>query len=136
MHKNIMVAVDLAHLEPLEKSLQTAADLAKYYDATLTYVSIGSTFPTTGHNPHEFDARLQKFAGEQAEKHGIKTNSHAIGSTDPAAELDHLLLQAITDTHSELVVMGSHQPGLAEYFFSSNAGYVASHAKVSVMVVR
>jgi nucleotide-binding universal stress UspA family protein len=32
--------------------------------------------------------------------------------------------------------MTSHVPGVIEHVFSSNAGYVASHAKCSVVVLR
>ena len=36
----------------------------------------------------------------------------------------------------DLIVMASHVPGVAEYVFASNAGYLASHADLSVLVVR
>ena len=32
--------------------------------------------------------------------------------------------------------MASHVPGLPEHFFASNAGALASHAEVSVFVIR
>jgi len=136
MYKDIMVAVDLKHLDTLEKSLQVAGDLAKHYDAVVHYVSVGASYPTLGHKPHEFAGKLQAFAEGEAEKFGVTAKSHPISSIDPTVELDSMLIKAIDDTDSDLVIMGSHRPGLAEYFFASNAGYVASHARASVMVVR
>ena len=136
MFSNIMVTVDLAHLETLEKSLAAAADLAKAHDATVCYVSVGPSYAIKNYNPHTLAADLEKFANEQAARYGIKTRSHAVLSVDRAAELDSDLIKAIDDTGSDLVVMGSHTPGLADYFFASNAAYVAAHANVSVFIVR
>ena len=60
----------------------------------------------------------------------------AYSSHDPAADLDHRLIAAGREIGADLIVMASHLPGLPEHLFASNAGAVASHAKVSVFVVR
>ena len=52
--------------------------------------------------------------------------------SNPAARLVELADRVDAD----LIVMASHIPGLADYVFSSNAGYLASHSKLSVFVVR
>lgn len=136
MFKTIMVAVDLHHLEALERSLAVAGDLASHFGASVTYVSIGATFKSEDYDPKTFEENLTSFAQEQSKLHGINTSIHAITSVDPTIELDWLLLDAVEKTGADLVIMGSHRPGLAEYFFASNAGYVAGHAPVSVMVIR
>jgi len=43
---------------------------------------------------------------------------------------------AAKEAGCDLVVMASHVPGFREHILSSNAGYVASHAPISVFVVR
>lgn len=53
-----------------------------------------------------------------------------------AADLGNVLIKAAEDLGVELIVMTSHVPGFIEHIFASNAGYVASHAKCSVYVVR
>lgn len=88
------------------------------------------------HNPEEYRQRLEAFADSHAGTHGSGASTHVIVSHDPAIDLDSRLLQAIEETGADLVVMGSHVPGVIEHLFSSNAGYIASHAKVSVFVVR
>ncbi|MGO1626051.1 MAG: hypothetical protein ACTHXI_02980 [Halomonadaceae bacterium] len=40
MFQHIMVPVDLAHMETLEPALQVVADMARHYDATITYIGI------------------------------------------------------------------------------------------------
>ena len=137
MYEKIMVPVDLAHVERLEKALATAADLARHYDVPMVYVGVAAATPNpVGHNPTEFDAKLAAFTEDQVKKHGVEATRHACISHDPAVDLDRTLLEAIEETGADLVVMASHVPGLAEHIFASNAGYVASHAEVSVLVVR
>lgn len=55
---------------------------------------------------------------------------------DVAVDLGNVLIKAAEDMGVDLIVMASHIPGLLEHIFASNAGYVASHAKCSVYVVR
>lgn len=137
MYSQIMVPVDLAHTDQLEKALKTAADLAKHYGAPVTY--LGATTPTpseVAHTPQEFASKLADFAEKQGSGNGIETRSKSVIAHDPAVDLVDVLIDAIESTGADLVVMGSHQPGMAEHVFASHAGYVASHAHTSVMVVR
>ena len=137
MYSTIMVPVDLAHVDQLGKALQTAADLAKHYGAPITY--LGATTPEPNemaHTPQEFEKKLSKFAEEQGKGNGIETKSKVVIAHDPTVDLVNVLIDAIDSTGADLVVMASHQPGMAEHVFASHAGYVASHSHTSVMVVR
>ena len=137
MFKHIMAPVDLAHLGGLEHALKVTADLAKLYDADVTYVAVGADTPGKfGHNPEEFAQKLGEFAASQGELHGTKTHHQAITSHDPTTDVDDALLKAVGQTGADLVVMQSHIPGLVDYIWPSNGGKIAGHAKVSVMVVR
>lgn len=138
MYSKMMVPVDLAHEEPLEKALATAADLAKHYGIPVVYTGVSAATPgSVAHTPEEFRAKLEQFARDQAQSRGLKdTSAVAYTSHDPTIDLDQNLLRAIEETGADLVVMASHIPGFPEYLFASNAGYVAMHAKVSVFVVR
>jgi nucleotide-binding universal stress UspA family protein len=131
------VPVDLAHVERLEKALATAADLAKHYKIPLCYVGVSaSAASAVAHNPAEFADKLERFGQAEAAKRGVDISVRAYTSHDPAVDLDKILVQAIRDSGSDLVVMASHLPGLAEHIFASNAGWLASHASVSVFVIR
>jgi nucleotide-binding universal stress UspA family protein len=137
MYRKIMVPVDLVHVERLGKALDTAADLAKHYGIPVCYVGVTPETPSEiAHTPQEYAAKLEEFGKEQAAKHGVETSAAAFASHDPTVDLDKTLLQAIKETGSDLVVMASHVPGFADHIFSSNAGMVASHADVSVFVIR
>ncbi len=137
MYEKIMVPVDLAHVERLVKAIDVAADLAKHYRVPICYVGVTVPMPSpVAHTPQEYAEKLSRFGAEQAGKHGIQVETAAYTSHDPAVDLDEKLLEAVKDTKSDLVVMASHVPGLPEHIFASNAGSVASHAEVSVFVIR
>jgi len=138
MYERIVVPVDLAHVERLEKALVSAADLSKHYKVPVTYVAVATTAPSEiAHTPEEHARKLEAFAGDQARTHGLPEATSAFyTSRDPAVDLHETLLKAIEETGADLVVMASHVPGLPEHIFASNAGWVAAHATVSVFVIR
>lgn len=137
MYAKIMVPVDLAHVERLGKALDVAVDLAKHYRVPICYVGVTVPMPNpVAHTPEEYAEKLAQFGAAQAAKHGIEVETASYVSHDPAIDLDEKLIEAVKDTSSDLVVMASHVPGLPEHIFASNAGAVASHAEVSVFVIR
>ncbi len=137
MYKQIMVPVDLTHIDHLEKALQTAADLANHYGSPVCYVGVTPETPSpVAHNPTEFAKKLEAFADEQGSKHGHQTSAKAYASHDPAIEINDTLLKAVKETGADLVVMQSHVPNVTDYIWPSHGGSVASHTDASVFVVR
>lgn len=140
MYKNIAVPVDLAHRDRLAKAIDTASDIARHYGAQVTYIGVTANTPgSQSHTPAEYEAHLKDFADEQASAHGHGVHVHVVVSHDPAANLDHDLQQAVEAVGADLVVMATHQPGLADHFWHlwpSHGGAMATHAKASVFLVR
>lgn len=132
-----MVPVDLAHIERLGKAIDTATDLARHYALPICFVGVTAETPTeVAHTPDEFAARLKQFGDEQSARHGLTIETVALPSHDPTTDLDKMLIAAAADAGADLIVMASHVPGLPEHFFASHGGAVASHAPVSVFVIR
>lgn len=137
MFERIMLPVDLAHAETLTKSIDVATAMAKVHDASITLVGVTGTGPgPVAKTPEGYAEKLTAFASDLAAKSGAEVSSRAISDTDPAADLSDALLGAAKDMEADLIVMASHVPGVLEHMFASHAGYVASHAKCSVAVVR
>ena len=137
MFAKIMVPIDLGHLDDLSRALAVAAQLARSYNAEVIYVGVYGNLPTEAVPPaQEYSATLKAFSEKQAAAHGITTTSVPVFSHDPQAELTSALLSAAADAKADVIVMASHIPGWAEHIFHSNAGYVASHAPISVFIVR
>ena len=137
MYTKIMVPVDLRHIDKMSKALRVAADLAKLYNAEAHIVGVGHNLPSqVARTPAEFAEKLATLAAETSEANGVHFAPHVETSHDPAVDLDTVLKRAADAIGVDLIVMASHLPGAAEHIFSSNAGYLASHVAVSVMIVR
>ncbi len=137
MYSNIMIPVDLRHADHMDKALLVARDIAKMYGARAHIVGVGQTVPTeVARTPREYSEKLAAFATERSKALGITFTPHSEISHDLAVDLDDVLKRAADSIGIDLVVMASHVPGFAEHFFASNAGYLASHASMSVLVVR
>lgn len=137
MYQTIVVPVDLGHIDQLGKALDTAADLAKHYDARVYYVGVTATAPDeVAHTPREFSDALRALSGRQAETHGIRTEAKALTTADPAVELDKTLMRAIEELKADLVVIGSHHPGVWANLISHHGANLAAHADVSLFIVR
>lgn len=67
---------------------------------------------------------------------GIKTTTHVVLRGDLHLDLRKDIVTAAKDTECDLIIIANHVPGLKEHIFASHSGYVASHAAMSVFVVR
>lgn len=138
MYSRILVPVDLEHADKLTKALDLAGKIAKDNAATVLYVDVVDAIPTmSAHTEGELMAeRLKDFAAEQGKAHDIQTDDHVVLRGDLHLNLGKDIVQAAKDADCDLIVMASHLPGLKDHILTSNAGYVASHAPMSVYVVR
>ena len=137
MYKNIMVPVDMEHLDQLAKSLDVAAEMSKQHKAPICYVGVTGSQPSAvAHNTEEFEKKLADFANEQGKKHGLEATSKSFVGHDLVADVDDVLLKAIDELNPDLVVMASHAPKITDYVWPSNGGKVAAHAATSVFLVR
>ena len=137
MFTHIMMPIDLDHKDRLAHAIDVAADQAKHYNTGITFVSVtGGIQGEATYSTEQYGKLLRDFAGEVSMATDIKIDARVYDVPDPAVEMDGTLLKAISDTDADLVVVGSHQPGWMEYIFNSHGGRLASHAPVSVMVVR
>ncbi|MEM7176443.1 MAG: universal stress protein [Pseudomonadota bacterium] len=137
MFKTLMVPVDLAHPERLERALAMAALVARASEGEIHLVAVTMSAPTAlAHSPEEFDAKLEAFAAEQGALRKVAMRAHTVLSNDPSIDLDGLLIETADALGADLVVMATHVPGMAEYVFASHGGHLAAHAKQSVLLVR
>ena len=137
MYEHILVPVDLVHVDELDKAIATAGQLARLFDADLTFVGVTAATPTpVAPNPQEFQKKLEAFATSQGETYGVRAAGKGYTAHDPAVQIDETLLQAVDDIGADLVVMASHVPNVVDAILPSHGGKLASHATVSVFIVR
>lgn len=137
MTKSILVPIELAHTNALENAVLEAGKLAKSRNASLTMIGVTGSAPSdAAHNPEEFEEKLSAYAQDISQRLGHPVKSKVLIDNDVSADLGKVLIREAEDSGVDLIVMASHVPGFIEHVFSSNAGYVASHAKCSVYIVR
>jgi nucleotide-binding universal stress UspA family protein len=139
MFSKIMVPVVLQHTDRMARTLEVAEDLARQYEASIIFVAVTGKVPNAiARTAEGFAAALDLFARELSDRAGIPTESLAVFSNDPAAELEKRLLEAVKSTGADLVVMGSHPPGVADalHLIGSHSAWLVRHSDVSVFVVR
>jgi len=137
MFKNIMIPVDMQHTDRESRVFEIAATLAKLGGGTLHIVHVGAYPPSQdGKNVAEQEQILENFAREVSVAQKVPVEAKNIVAHDPAAEMNTQLMAATKSTNADLVVVGSHVPGMGDYFFTSHGGYLAEHSEISVFVVR
>lgn len=138
MYSRILVPVDLDNEDQLGKALDLAGQTAKHHDAEVIYVDVVDAVPTMSAltEGQRVADHLKTFAQEQANRHGIKTTGEITLRSDLRLNVGSDIVRTADETDCDLIVMASHVPGFKDHFFSSNAGYVASHASMSVYVIR
>jgi len=139
MFNRIMVPVVLQHVDRMRRTLAVAADLATQSRASMIFVAVTGKEPNEiASTPEKFAAELDLFAREQGDRSGVATESHAVVTNDPGADLQKRLLEAIKVTEADLVVMNSHPPGVADalHLIASHSAWLVRHSDISVFVVR
>jgi nucleotide-binding universal stress UspA family protein len=138
MYSRILVPVDLDNADMLAKALDLAGQTAKQNNAEVIYVDVVDAVPTMSARTEgeRVADRLRNFALEQATRHGISTTGEITLRSDLHLNVGSDIVKTANEIDCDLIIMASHVPGFKDHIFSSNAGYVASHAPMSVYVVR
>lgn len=140
MYRSILLPVDLDHENSWKKALPVARRMADSFDAELHLLAV---VVDVRHSyvvqffPEDYDERvtvevmrrLEAFAGEHLGEANVGLH---VGHGRIADEV----LDAAAKLGSDLIVMASHRPRIADYVIGPNAAHVVSHARCSVLVVR
>lgn len=135
MYKSILIPVDLDHEDLIAPKLKLGAEmLADGGEITLMtvlesvpgYVSEFVMDKPENHLTQKVSDALRALAGDAAH---IKIH---VGTGKPGVEI----AQYAADAKIELIIVGSHRPGLRDYFLGSTAARVVRRAPCSVLVAR
>ncbi|PIE10592.1 MAG: universal stress protein UspA [Rhodobacterales bacterium] len=137
MFNKIMLPVDLAHTERLEKAITVAAGLARDHGAELCFIGVTTSTPSAlARSPEEFGRKLASFAEGQGKAFGITATSDVLVSHDPSIQMDRELEKLVDKIGADLVVMATHIPNATDYVWSGHGAHIAAHSDASVFLVR
>jgi nucleotide-binding universal stress UspA family protein len=140
MFKKILVPIDISQSDSGESGLKAAAELAGRTGARLILLNV------TGDVPNLVAAQLPEGYSEKAQAEAAKTlenlaSRHGLASGGYDVRTTHgntygKILETAENDGADLIVIASHQPGVADYLLGSTAGKIVRHAHCSVLVVR
>ncbi|PSC05201.1 universal stress protein UspA [Alsobacter soli] len=140
MFKTILVPVDLAEVDIARPALDKAVALANVTGGTLALVYVRSILPVTfmEYVPPSFDEEQQSDAEKKLAELAA-TIRLTEGKVTTAVRMGAVYNEVLAEAKkigADLIVVGSHRPGMATYLLGSNASTIVRHAESSVLVVR
>ncbi|MEM9736779.1 MAG: universal stress protein [Pseudomonadota bacterium] len=145
----ILAPIDLTEMDTSAKVLETAVQFTQIKDASLVCLTVvpdivagidfryairGETGGSAALNMDQIVADALKRLNEVVEEHtpdGMRVRT--IARHGPIYEE---ILDVAKEIDASQIVMGAHNPGLADFMLGSNTDRVLRHAKCSVSVVR
>ncbi len=141
MFHDILVPLDLEDPKIWSRALEAAITLARTFDAKLHLLTVLPEFglPSVAqYFPPDYEDKRRREAlaglGTVAKTRlpeGVRYDL-IVGEGTVWKEI----VRIARERRCDLVVMGSHRPGLRDYILGANASRVAHHADASVLIVR
>lgn len=137
--ETILVPIDVAQPEAAEAALALARDAARAYGGRLVLLSVLA--PVPGYVKAQLPASLHEQSVEfatgalkkLAAKHEVEEDAKTVVlDGHPSTRI----LEYAGEASVDLIVIASHDPGMADLFLGSTAARVVRHAHCSVLVVR
>ena len=140
MYRSILVPVDLADTQAPGRALDVAVSLAEQSGGRVRLIYVRSLVPITYMEfvPADFDegqhaeaeAQLAAMAAE------VPLPPERVSAKVLVGSIHGEVLADAEANGADLIVIGSHQPGMLDYVIGSNASAIARRAKCSVLIVR
>ncbi|WP_332682640.1 universal stress protein [Bosea sp. (in: a-proteobacteria)] len=140
MYKSILVPVDLAEADLAAPAITAAESFATASDGTIRLVYVRSLVPITYMEfvPADFDAGQQNEAEAKLAEiaAAVKLPADRVSAKVLVGSVHGEVLAEADASGADLIVIGSHEPGMLAYVIGSNASTIVRRAKCSVLVVR
>ncbi len=136
MYKSILLPIDLSEMERGRMMIDVAQKLVSK-DTRLRLLNVTVDIPAfvAAQVPTEVIKTAMSTARETLEgligAAGIKADAE-VRSGNPGSTI----LTSADECGADLIIIGSHKPGLQDYFLGSTAARVVRHAQCSVLVMR
>lgn len=140
MFKTILVPVDIADEAAAAAAVEYARQFAKSAGGLLRLIYVRSLLPVgfVEFIPPDFDGKMQKDseAALSAIEAKVDLPKGKVSSIVRIGAVYPEVLAEAKSCNADLIVVGSHRPGMASFFLGSNASTIVRHATCSVLVVR
>ena len=134
MYKTILVPVDVSHLEQGSKALGIARQIGSG-QSRIVALHVAAEIPTfiAGQLP---SGVIQKNLADARAELSARADEAGAESEVRSGQSATAILEYAKEIGAELIIIGSHRPGLEDYFLGSTAAKVVRHAECPVLVDR
>ena len=141
MTDHILCAIDLNHAEREAELLRAASQLAGFYNASLSVVTVVPDYGMSivGSYFKEGTMRAAVDAANERLHEFVKDTLPDAGQVQHIVEVGtayEMILEGIRRTNADLVIIGAHKPDLVDSLQGPNSARVARQAPCSVLVYR
>ncbi|MGB7181322.1 MAG: universal stress protein [Burkholderiaceae bacterium] len=139
MFKNILLPVDVGQMERTTAMIGSIQSIAQGENVRVVLLNVIAEIPgyvaaQLPPNHHQNAISESKALLDGLVKNtALEKNSEVVVEEGNAAQV---ILRVAKQRKTDLIVIGSHNPGIADYLLGSVAARVVRHASCSVMVVR
>ena len=136
MYKTILVPVDLSDLDRDKATLELAHKIGAA-ECKIILLNVVENIPA--YVAAELPSGLMEKSKSNALELLQGVAADAGENVDVEVRIGHAktsILAAADEAGADLILIGSHRPGLQDYLLGSTAGRVVRHATCSVLVVR
>ncbi len=136
MYKTILVPIDLDDPEKGKSTIKNAGQMGGK-EARIILITVVEAIPA--YVAAQVPGEILKKTGEHAAKE-MKAIARA-ANIKPDIEVrsgaaHNAILDVAEKLEADLIIVGSHKPGLQDYLLGSTAARIVRHAMCSVLVVR
>lgn len=140
MFKRVLVAIDLMEQALTAHAMGAAEEIANKFDSDIRLVNVQSLVPISiiDYLPNNFDKDIHLGLESEIAKIAAKCKcpQKRISTAILFGPVYQNILAEAQDWAADLIIVGSHRPGMDRFLIGSNASAVVRHAMCSVMVVR
>ena len=134
--KKVLVAVDIARSVGNDNCLKTAQEIAGTMDGQLIMLHVIDEVPSFIANSLPAGTLEKRRAEAKDELDKLAADYKGAEVVVLAGHASNIILEYASEIKADLIVINSHDPGLADYFYGSVASSVVRHAHCSVHIVR
>ena len=149
MVSKILVPIDLADMDTMEKVLQTGIDQAKASGADLTVMTVVPDIITGLDWRYAIRGEMggsQEYDAQEIVDEALQRLNEIVAERTPSGmkvatiarhgSVYEQVLKVAEELEVDQIVLGAHRPGLADFLLGPNTARIVRHATCSVNVIR
>ena len=149
MVSKILVPIDLADMDTMEKVLQTGIDQAKASGADLTVMTVVPDIITGLDWRYAIRGEMggsQEYDAQEIVNEALQRLNEIVAERTPSGmkvatiarhgSVYEQVLKVAEELEVDQIVLGAHRPGLADFLLGPNTARIVRHATCSVNVIR